>query len=141
MAAGDYTKNTGQASQASRPWGRNNVAVLNYLRHRMGQDKAAVQAWYEHWILEGFEAVEALIKPGPYAFGSHVTVADINEENIEACRRRFGADPAIVGRRGCALNDLRMASAISRCASSSSCQAQLRSVLSSSSSSARTPSR
>jgi maleylacetoacetate isomerase len=55
----------------------NNVAVLNYLRHKMGQDKAAVQAWYEHWILEGFEAAEALIKPGPYAFGPRVTVADI----------------------------------------------------------------
>jgi maleylacetoacetate isomerase len=55
----------------------NNVAVLNYLRHKTGQDKAAVQTWYEHWILEGFEAVEALIRPGPYAFGSHVTVADI----------------------------------------------------------------
>ena len=27
--AGDYTHNTGQASQASRPWGRNNVAVLS----------------------------------------------------------------------------------------------------------------
>jgi iron complex outermembrane recepter protein len=29
VAAGDYTRNTGQASQDSRPWGRNNVAVLN----------------------------------------------------------------------------------------------------------------
>jgi iron complex outermembrane recepter protein len=29
VAAGDYTRNSGQASQASRPWGRNNVAVLN----------------------------------------------------------------------------------------------------------------
>jgi outer membrane receptor protein involved in Fe transport len=29
VVAGDYTKNTGEASQASRPWGRNNVAVLN----------------------------------------------------------------------------------------------------------------
>jgi maleylacetoacetate isomerase len=55
----------------------NNLAVLNYLRHKLGQDQAAVQAWYAHWILQGFEAVEALIKPGPYAFGSHVTVADI----------------------------------------------------------------
>jgi maleylpyruvate isomerase len=55
----------------------NNTAVLTYLRHRMGQDKAAVQAWYEHWILEGFEAVEALIEPGPYAFGAQATVADI----------------------------------------------------------------
>lgn len=26
---------------------------------------------------------------------AHVTVADINEENIEACRRRFGADPRV----------------------------------------------
>ena len=29
VGAGDYTRNTGQASQDSRPWGRNNVAVLN----------------------------------------------------------------------------------------------------------------
>ena len=29
VAAVDYTRNTGEASQASRPWGRNNVAVLN----------------------------------------------------------------------------------------------------------------
>ena len=55
----------------------NNTSVLNYLRHKMSQDKDAVQAWYAHWILEGFEAVEALIKPGPYAFGSRITVADI----------------------------------------------------------------
>jgi iron complex outermembrane receptor protein len=29
VTAGDYTRNTGQASQDSRPWGRNNVAVLS----------------------------------------------------------------------------------------------------------------
>jgi len=29
VVAGDYTKNTGEASQDSRPWGANNVAVLN----------------------------------------------------------------------------------------------------------------
>jgi len=29
VVAGDYTRNTGQASQSSRPWGRNDVAVLN----------------------------------------------------------------------------------------------------------------
>jgi maleylacetoacetate isomerase len=69
----------------------NNTSVLNYLRHRMGQDKAAVQAWYEHWILEGFEAVEALIKPGPYAFGSHVTVADICIVPQVANARRLNA--------------------------------------------------
>jgi maleylpyruvate isomerase len=55
----------------------NNTAVLNYLRRQMTQDKAAVQAWYAHWIQTGFEAVEVLIRPGPYCFGAHVSIADI----------------------------------------------------------------
>jgi maleylacetoacetate isomerase len=55
----------------------NNVGPLNYLRHVLKADKAAVEAWYWHWIFAGFEAVEALIRPGPYAFGPQVTVADI----------------------------------------------------------------
>ena len=55
----------------------NNTGPLNYLRHAIKADKAAVQAWYAHWIATGFEAVEELIKPGPYAFGRNVTVADI----------------------------------------------------------------
>jgi maleylpyruvate isomerase len=55
----------------------NNVGPLNYLRHVLKADKAAVEAWYWHWIISGFEAVEALIRPGPYAFGPRMTVADI----------------------------------------------------------------
>ena len=55
----------------------NNVGPLNYLRHVLKADKAAVEAWYWHWIITGFEAVEALIRPGPYACGQRVTVADI----------------------------------------------------------------
>jgi maleylacetoacetate isomerase len=55
----------------------NNVAPLNYLRNVLKADKAAVEAWYWHWVIAGFEAVEALIRPGPYAFGPRVTVADI----------------------------------------------------------------
>jgi maleylacetoacetate isomerase len=55
----------------------NNVAALNYLRHKMGQDQAAVQAWYAHWIVAGFEAIEGLIGPGPYCFGSQVSLADV----------------------------------------------------------------
>ena len=50
---------------------------LNYLRHVLKADKAAVEAWYWHWVIAGFEAAEALIRPGPYAFGPRVTVADI----------------------------------------------------------------
>jgi maleylacetoacetate isomerase len=55
----------------------NNVGPLNYLRNVLKADKAAVEAWYQHWIVTGFSAVEALIRPGPYAFGPQVTLADI----------------------------------------------------------------
>ena len=55
----------------------NNLAPLNYLRDPLRLDQNAVRGWYHHWILEGLAAVEALIKPGPYAFGAAVTLADI----------------------------------------------------------------
>jgi maleylacetoacetate isomerase len=55
----------------------NNLAVLNYLKGPLKHDQAAVDDWYRHWVKEGLGAVEALIRPGPYAFGAHVTVADL----------------------------------------------------------------
>ncbi|HWL04765.1 MAG TPA: maleylacetoacetate isomerase [Xanthobacteraceae bacterium] len=55
----------------------NNVGPLNYLRKQLGQSEDAINAWYHHWVLEGFEAIESLITPSPYAAGSAVTVADI----------------------------------------------------------------
>jgi maleylpyruvate isomerase len=55
----------------------NNVSPLNYLRGPLKADESAVSAWYQHWIVTGFAAIETLIKPAPYAFGSNVTVADI----------------------------------------------------------------
>ena len=67
----------------------NNTSPLNYLRHVLKADKAAVEAWYAHWVQTGFAAVEALIKPGPYCFGSQVTVADICLVPQVANARRF----------------------------------------------------
>jgi maleylpyruvate isomerase len=55
----------------------NNTSSLNYLRGPLKADEAAVGEWYRHWVSTGFEAVEALIRPGPYAFGAGVTMADI----------------------------------------------------------------
>ena len=55
----------------------NNTAALNYLKTELKHDQAAVEAWYASWVLAGFEAAEAMIKPGPYAFGSAVTLADL----------------------------------------------------------------
>lgn len=55
----------------------NNLSSLNYLKSPLGLDQEAVDAWYRHWVLAGFDAIEALIKPGPYAFGAAATVADL----------------------------------------------------------------
>jgi maleylacetoacetate isomerase len=54
-----------------------NVAPLRYLKNTLGHDQTEIDAWYHHWILEGFEAIEALIAPAPYSFGAQVTLADL----------------------------------------------------------------
>jgi maleylacetoacetate isomerase len=55
----------------------NNTAPLRYLKNVLHHDQAAIDAWYHHWIVEGFNAIEALIEPAPYTCGSHVTLADL----------------------------------------------------------------
>jgi maleylacetoacetate isomerase len=55
----------------------NNLAPLQYLRRELKHEQPAIDAWYHHWILEGFTALEAMIEPGPYCFGSEATAADI----------------------------------------------------------------
>jgi maleylacetoacetate isomerase len=55
----------------------NNVSALRYLKNELGQDQAKIDRWYHHWILEGFDAMEVMVRPAPYAFGSAVTLADI----------------------------------------------------------------
>jgi len=55
----------------------NNVSPLRYLKNELRQDQANIDRWYHHWIFEGFEALEPMVRPGPYAFGSAVTLADI----------------------------------------------------------------
>ena len=55
----------------------NNVSPLRYLKSELGQDQSKIDAWYQHWILSGFDALEAMVEPGPYAFGAEVTLADI----------------------------------------------------------------
>jgi maleylpyruvate isomerase len=55
----------------------NNVAPLRYLKSELGQDQATIDAWYHHWVIVGFDALEAMLGDGPYACGSAVTLADI----------------------------------------------------------------
>ena len=39
----------------------NNIRVLKYLENELGPDEAARNAWYAHWVSEGFIAFEALL--------------------------------------------------------------------------------
>jgi maleylacetoacetate isomerase len=55
----------------------NNVGPLRYLKNQLGHDQAKIDAWYHHWVIEGFDAVETMIQPAPYLCGSEVTLADI----------------------------------------------------------------
>lgn len=55
----------------------NNPPVLGWLKERLGADQAALDAWYAHWIREGFAAIEQLIAPAPFAFGAQPTMADL----------------------------------------------------------------
>ena len=55
----------------------NNIGVLRYIKHAFGQEQAAIDDWYRHWIVEGFTALEQLIEPGPFAFGPTPTLADV----------------------------------------------------------------
>jgi maleylacetoacetate isomerase len=54
----------------------NNTSPLRYLKRDMGQDQSAIDTWYHHWVLSGFEALEAMIGEGTYLCGKEVTLAD-----------------------------------------------------------------
>ena len=55
----------------------NNVAPLRYLKSPLGQEQDKIDAWYHHWVIAGFDALEAMLGSGPFAYGSEVTLADL----------------------------------------------------------------
>jgi maleylacetoacetate isomerase len=79
----------------------NNIGPLRYLKNNMAQQQSAIDEWYHHWVVAGFEALEHLITPGPYACGSEITLADLclvpqvyNARRLNVPLDRF---PKIVG--------------------------------------------
>lgn len=58
-----------------------NLRVLRRLESQFGADKAAQAQWYRHWIVLGFEALEAsaaaAAKDGPFLGGTAPNVADV----------------------------------------------------------------
>ena len=59
----------------------NNLRVLRYLLRPLGHDEAAVEAWYNHWIVEGFTALEQLLaghpQTGAFCHGDTPGLADV----------------------------------------------------------------
>ena len=59
----------------------NNVRVLKFLQSRWSISDAGRQAWYAHWIGEGFRSLESTLEQagrhGRFCFGDSVTMADI----------------------------------------------------------------
>jgi len=67
----------------------------------MDQEQGAIDTWYHHWVIAGFEALEALLEPKPYACGNQVTLADLclvpqvyNARRLKVPLDRF---PKVVG--------------------------------------------
>jgi maleylpyruvate isomerase len=78
----------------------NNLRVLKYLRDEFHQDDAAVNTWYRHWITEGFESLETLVRTHStthrYCFGDALSLADVllvpqmfNARRLETDLSRF----------------------------------------------------
>ena len=55
----------------------NNTSPLRYLKNNMAQEQRAIDEWYHHWVITGFEALEQLVTPGPFACGREITLADL----------------------------------------------------------------
>lgn len=73
-----------------------NLRVLNYVRDGLGQDEDGVVAWYNHWIAEGLERIEAMLaddpRTGTYCHGDSATLADVYLVPQVFGARRFGYD-------------------------------------------------
>jgi len=59
----------------------NNLRVLRYLRNELGHDQTTVEKWYNHWIAEGFQALEAMLasqpQTGRFCHGDTPSLADV----------------------------------------------------------------
>ncbi len=54
----------------------NNLRILQYLQTDMGQDKPSVDAWYRHWVEQGFATLETLLSDTPFAGGATPNIVD-----------------------------------------------------------------
>jgi maleylacetoacetate isomerase len=55
----------------------NNLRVVTALSELFGADAAAKTDWMAHWMRVGFDALETMVQPGPFAFGASPSLADV----------------------------------------------------------------
>lgn len=55
----------------------NNLIALQYLKRALKHEQPEIDAWYHNWVIDGFNAIETMLNPAPYACGNHVSLADI----------------------------------------------------------------
>lgn len=56
----------------------NNLRVLKYLGGKLGAEESARDDWYRHWVMAGFDALEAMADPtAPFLGGDAPGIADI----------------------------------------------------------------
>ena len=76
----------------------NNRRILEYLRHTLKTDEAAINTWCGHWITQGFDAYEALLAADPkragFSFGDRPGLADVYLVPQVESARRFKLDMA-----------------------------------------------
>ncbi len=57
-----------------------NLRVLRYLKRELGQEQAAIDTWYRHWVEDGLGRLEAFVaaegRSGRFIFGDVPTMAD-----------------------------------------------------------------
>ena len=72
----------------------NNLRVLQYLGQELGQEKAAVDDWYRHWVEQGFATLEKLLPDSPFAGGDAPNIVDACLVPQMFNARRFKVDLA-----------------------------------------------
>nr|WP_067297424.1 maleylacetoacetate isomerase [Marinobacterium profundum] len=75
----------------------NNLRILGYLKRELGVTDEQKDAWYRHWVAEGFRALEKLLNRhghGQFCFGDTPTLADCCLVPQVANAQRFGCDLA-----------------------------------------------
>jgi maleylacetoacetate isomerase len=72
-----------------------NSSVTNYLKEKLHQDEAAIEAWRRAWVARGLAVLEQMLgqaAPGNFCVGSQPTLADACLLPQCASAHRFGVD-------------------------------------------------